>query len=266
MNQILFHQSKFSYDKNIKNSEIISKNCEICEIGLGDILLCVNLLKKNIINKPIYINLEIFKNNIYELNNIKNALEFRLLLLNKICDDDEICFYDDGEVLYTNLKSKYCNLKNMILLHKYFDFSKNYDREYIIFHTKLRLTRDCNYEIIKDNIKTFCTKFKSNYMIIIMGERNMPNNFETRCHNIQTIYTQLLELKNNNNILDLTIDNIYDNLNFENYCKDISIIHNAKTNILFGNGGSFCLSVCFGKNINVFLPTKILVDKIFFSP
>ena len=77
----------------------------------------------------------------------------------------------------------------------------------------------------------------------------MPNNSESKAHNITTIYEELLELKNNNEIIDLTSENIYDNLNFDNYIKDMAIIHNAKTNILVGHGGQFCNSIIFGNDL-----------------
>jgi hypothetical protein len=115
-------------------------------------------------------------------------------------------------------------------------------------------------------MQIFCKKFKTNYKIIILGERYMPRNFETDVHQITTIYNELLELKSNNNILDLSVDNIYDNLNFENYCKDISIIHNAKTNILVGHGGQWVNSIIFGKGMIEFtqpiLIGKLNTDKI----
>jgi hypothetical protein len=85
----------------------------------------------------------------------------------------------------------------------------------------------------------------------------MPSNFETNYHKISTIYNELLKLKTNNNVLDLSIDNIYDNLDFDNYCKDISLIYNAKTNILCGHGGQYCNSIMFGNGMIVYTTTQL---------
>ena len=105
---------------------------------------------------------------------------------------------------------------------------KPFEYEYIIFHTKCRFTSNYNYAILKQHMKIFCKNFKTNYKIIILGERHMPSNVESDIHKMTTIYDELLELKSNNDVLDLSIDNIYDNLNFENYCKDMALIHYAK--------------------------------------
>jgi hypothetical protein len=76
----------------------------------------------------------------------------------------------------------------------------------------------------------------------------MPRNTESNFHNITTIYNELLELKKNNDILDLSIYNIYNNLDYDNYKKDINLINNAKYNICFGQGGQLCTSLVFGKS------------------
>jgi hypothetical protein len=74
-----------------------------------------------------------------------------------------------------------------------------------------------------------------------------PHTEEVDMHGITTVYDELLELKNNNNIIDNSIENIYSNLDYDNYKNDIKIIQNAKYNICFGLGGQLCTSVIFGK-------------------
>ena len=246
------------YDIKIVDSNIINKNCEIIQVGIGDLLLACLLLKNNIIIKPLYINLNIFINNIYKLNDINNAFEFRLKLLDKIFDKNDIIFYHYQNIIYSNWQTKIQLIQNFSLLQKSFDFKKIYDKDYIIFHTKCRFICSFNYNNLKNKIKEFCRNFKTNHLVIILGERIMPNNFEVNVHKITTIYNELIELKNNNNnVLDLTIDNIYDNLNFENYCNDMSLIHYAKTNIIVGHGGQYCNSLIFGQNIIVYTLNNI---------
>lgn len=245
--------ANFIYNSTITTNEIISQNDEIIQTGIGDILLIFLLINNKLISGPLYFNLSIIIDNPYTLNNPTNQLEFKLQLLNKICANDKIIFYYDKNITYTgNWVYKLINITNYNAMHNYFDFINPFEQEYIIFHTKCRFTNNFNYSDLKKCMKNFCKNFKTNYKIIILGERCMPRNFETNIHNITTIYDELLELKTNNNVIDLSIDNIYDNLNFENYCKDMSLIHYAKTNIVVGNGGQYCNSIIFGKGMIVF--------------
>lgn len=259
--------ANFVYNNSITSTQIVSQNGEIIQTGIGDILLLFLLINNKLISIPLYFNLSIIIDNPYRLNNPTNQLEFNLQLLNKICANDKIFFYYDKNIVYTNKwQSKLSNIKNYNLMHNYFDFVNPFEQEYIIFHTKCRFTNNFNYSDLKKCMKKFCKNFKTNYAIIILGERCMPNNMETSVHKITTIYDELLELKSNNNVLDLSLDNIYDNLNFENYCKDMSLIHNAKTNILVGHGGQCCNSIIFGKGMILFTEPMLIrefnTDKI----
>jgi hypothetical protein len=85
-----------------------------------------------------------------------------------------------------------------------------------------------------------------------MGERIFPITEESLAYGITTVYNELMELKNNNNIIDLSIENIYNNLDYNNYINDVKLIKNAKYNICFGIGGQFCTSVIFGKSTIVY--------------
>ena len=88
----------------------------------------------------------------------------------------------------------------------------------------------------------------------------MSTNLESNCNKITTLYEELLELKTNNEVVDLSICNIYDNLDYENYCKDMGIIHNAEYNVLFGNGGQFCNSIIFGNKTIVYTHPRLLLS------
>jgi len=247
----LIINSNFKYDSNIKYKDIIIKKQESIQTGIGDILLNVLLIENNLKNPPLYFNINIYIDNPYQIKNNLNCFEFKLKLLDKICIKDNIIFYYDNNIEY-NCEYNLNKITNLKALNKYFHFTNIYDKEYIIFHTKCRFTNNFKYNNLKTQISSFCKNFKSKYQIIILGEKEMAINFEQKYHNITTIYNELLELKQNNNIIDLTIDNIYDNLNFENYCKDMSIIHNAKTNIICGNGGQYCNSIVFGNGMIVY--------------
>jgi DNA-binding MurR/RpiR family transcriptional regulator len=85
-----------------------------------------------------------------------------------------------------------------------------------------------------------------------MGERIFPHTEEVDIHGITTVYNELIELKNHNDIIDSSIENIYSNLDYDNYKKDIKLIQNAKYNICFGLGGQLCTSTIFGKSTIVY--------------
>ena len=91
-----------------------------------------------------------------------------------------------------------------------------------------------------------------------MGERIFPNTIEVDIHGITTVYNELMELKNNNDIIDISIENIYSNLDYNNYKNDIKLIKNAKYNICFGLGGQLCTSVLFGKSTIVYCKSTII--------
>lgn len=257
-NIILFDTQNFKYNTSIKSQDIILNKNEIIQTGIGDILFASCLLKQGLIKSPLYINLNIYKNNIYELNNVNNLFDFKLKLLTNIFNTEDIIFFNDTNVIYSNWQHQFANLKETNTLHKYFNLTNLYNKDYIVFHTKCRFTSYFDYTLLKNNLSIFLKSFKTNYQIIILGERIMPTNFETNIHKITTIYNELLELKNNNDILDLSIDNIYDNLNYDNYCKDLSIIYNAKTNIIVGHGGQLCNSLLFGQNTILYVLPELL--------
>lgn len=254
----LILNSKFKYNNSIKYIDICEQNLESIQTGIGDILLNMVLLKNNIKKKPLYFNINIYNDdtNTLALNNCLNSFTFKLKLLEQICKNDDIIFYNDTNINY-NCEYKLNEITNFKSLHTYFTFNNSFNKEYIIFHTKCRFQNNFDYNNLKLKIKNFSENFKTNYLIIILGERTMPSNFESNYHKITTIYNELLTLKNNNDVLDLSIDNIYDNLDFDNYCKDISLIYNAKTNILCGNGGHYCNSIVFGNGMIVYTTTQL---------
>jgi uncharacterized protein YpuA (DUF1002 family) len=85
-----------------------------------------------------------------------------------------------------------------------------------------------------------------------MGERTFPHTEEVDIHGITTVYNEVVEFKNNNDIIDKSIEDIYSNLDYNNYKNDIKLIQNAKYNICFGLGGQLCTSIIFGKSTIVY--------------
>lgn len=123
--------------------------------------------------------------------------------------------------------------------------------DYIIFHTKVRIDHFGQKFIDEDILKLndFFNNFKTNKKILILGERELENNIEVNIHKIVSIYNNLLLLKKNNNVIDLSKDNLCSgNFDFNDFMKDIALINKAYLNITFGIGGPFNLCQSFSKN------------------
>jgi len=221
--------------------------------GIGDILFRTLCMKNKIITDPFNINLTYFTTPYYDTNPIQQ-LEFRLELIMDLVKFNDVSMNMFHFFFSTN---KYINQYipyNSIHDYKLYlnDNSNNIDNsDYIIFHTKCRHNSTEDYRFLKLKIEDFCVNFKSKYKIYIMGERTFSTNDETKWHGITTVYNELLKLKQNNDVNDITIENIYNNLNYSNYKSDINLIQNAKCNICFGQGGQLCTSLIFG-NFTIF--------------
>jgi hypothetical protein len=257
----LIQKSKFTFNSKISTSYILKKQKhELIQTGIGDILYNGLLLKNKLINFPLYINISTFINNPYRLNNPLQNFTFTVDLLNLLYDKNEIVFfYDSNLIIYTRWEDKLIGVKDNLILQKKFNFVNLFNKEYIVFHTKCRFSSNFNYDELKDNIYNFCKNFKTKYQIIIWGERIMPSNLETDEHKITTIYEELKQLNNNNEVIDLTEENIYDNLNIENYLKLLNVYNKSKLNIFCGvSGGNLASCICFSKNSICFNSTNIL--------
>ena len=220
--------------------------------GIGDILFRILCIKNNLIPGPFNINLVYFTRPYYGTDPIKQ-LEFRLKLFmdlvkfNNISIDMLNFFFSKNE--YINQYLPFNSINNYKLNMYNNDSTGNTDTEpYIIFHTKCRHNSTEDYTFLKHKIKEFCINFKSKYKIYIMGEKLFPINEETIMHGITTIYDELLELKNNNDLIDITIADIYNNIDYDSYKKDALLIQNAKYNICFGQGGQLCTSLILGNS------------------
>lgn len=240
--------------------EIFHKNVAGCSVGIGDILFGLLHIQEGLFPSPLHIPLSSFHPKTGLFPNPLNALEFRTQMINDILSNhktltkkDLIFVNSDNK---SNLLFSYGSLKTLHLNinHSFWDgvptcTELDTNKEYLIFHTKLRLTQGFDYNIVKSLIAEFCKNFKTNYKIIILGERNFPHTYESEIHGITTIYKELLTLKNNNDIVDLTVDEIYNNLDYYKFKKDLFLIKNAKYNICIGQGGQLCSSLIFGHAI-----------------
>jgi hypothetical protein len=266
-------------DKVIEICEKYNVNIEpflsdiVCDaMGIGDILLHLVCIKNKLLSIPFYINLSYFTQPYYNMEPI-NQLEFRIKLIKDVIRYNEIP--EEMVVFIFSINSYINESMPYNLIENYnlkFDINETIDikdaigyNEYIIFHTKCRHTINENYLFFKEKYKQFCGTHKSKYKIIIMGERIFPHTEEVDIHGITTIYSELLELKKHNDIIDNSIEIIYSNLNYDNYKNDINLIKNAKYNICFGLGGQLCTSVVFGKSTIVYCGFNQILNTINFK-
>ena len=266
-------------------------------VGIGDILFKLVNLQEDLVSKPIYINLDIFQSGYFKYNKLSepklwfnnpyNNFIFRINLLNDIVENsiyfekkDFIFVINNTEVTINNIstefnykKIKKFNLSvndkfytNNILINSVQYLKDTIQRfvktPFIIFHSKLRLSPNYDCKQIKEHLHMFFSGLKiKKYNIILLGEQKIKPTLETDYNGITTIYPELLKLYNynSNKILDLTKEYIYSDLNYDEYKNDICLMHQAKYNICYGQGGQLCSSLLFGKCI-FFDP----IDEIYF--
>jgi len=251
-------------------------------IGIGDILNVFTYLKSNIIPGPMVFPIFILFGTHYYPDPL-NALEFRFRLIYDLLKSNSLSMNQFLIVIPTNSKEYIDDLliksPNVSWMHhsgtyipKYNIHVKSFtldlaginrkyiptqllDKPYIVFNTKLRFNSKFNYRELKNNMSTFFKTYKTNYTIVLLGERVLGRAREVLSHNMQTMYHELLELKTNNDVIDLTIETINNNLDYDLYVKDCSIMHYAEYSICCGLGGHFCSSLAFAKNIITFEST-----------
>jgi hypothetical protein len=277
---------KNDYQYIINNDK--DSSIQYIAVGIGDILFKLVNLQENLVNKPVYINLDLFQSGYIKINKTSEALVwfdnpynnfiFRINLLNDIIENsiyfekkDFIFVITNNDALDIAIINSTFNFKkiqkyNLLMNNNFYtnnDFKKyaQYFRNiiqqfvkdpFIIFHTKLRLNKNYDYKQIKEHLNLFFSGFKiKNFNIILLGEQNFKSNLESTLHGITTIYPELLKLYNynSNKILDLTKEYIYNELNYDEYKNDICLMHQAKYNICYGQGGQLCSSLLFGKCI-----------------
>lgn len=143
---------------------------------------------------------------------------------------------------------------------------------YIVFHTKVRLEsrRDMfNFKLhdlplVKEMFQHL--KVGGDKTLILLGERTIEESAEQKGLDIISLYSELCLLVSNNHVLDLTKPELCSgNPDYEDFERDMNIIHFATLNISFGIGGNTNLCHAFSLNnvtfwgpCNVF---KFLYDK-----
>jgi hypothetical protein len=223
-------------------------------LGIGDLIWwkVYSKLTSISINK-IHINMNL-------INKYRNKPEqyntFITYFISKLFPDAIIQKHDNIDVRH------YPTLVYIDSSYLYNDYSFNTIYEipytnYIVFHTKARF--DYANDIFRNNkaaIAEYMSKYTTDKTIIIMGEKHIDECFEKHVHNIESVYDILLNLKNNNTVIDLTKDYLYNgNVSIEDFEKDLQIINKADKNITFGYGGNFGLCAMASKHTIGYIAT-----------
>lgn len=261
--QIIHMQEVYDLCKRYNIEPFVDNNEIGVAMGIGDCLRVIQALKLGTVKAPVNINLFYFiqNNGINIYPNPLNQLEFRLQLFQDLLRANHLPEDSVRYIMSHNTDINTNHVHNLPFRMLEFQqpvqepiFARN---TYIIFHTKLRLIRRCNYDAIKRGIQLFCKNFKTTYTCILLGEQAFPHTYEVDAHGITTCYNELTSLKENNKVIDLTQPQIYNDLNFNHYKSDIQLIQLAKLNICFGVGGQLCTSLFFGQKTIFFNPPEL---------
>jgi len=231
-------------------------------LGIGDLLIVKMIQLSNNLNiSNINLNkntLQYFGNCQTKLNSLNKFIYLLFPEVNIYITDGPCDYYDfcDKYKIYIYYLYDYIIDEKIIKKDITLDIKNKYN-DYIVFHTKLRydkLIDKFNNEILEDLI-VFLKNFKTQKKILILGEKKIGDNYETRFHKTCSLYDHLLLLNDNNNMVDLTCDILTDGNDDNNkFLYDIEIINNAECNIVFGIGGPYTLCKAFSKKNIFFCP------------
>ena len=226
-------------------------------LGIGDLLIIkmiqishkMDISNININHDLIVDNCENYDQKIYTITKF-----VELLFPNTTYDinNNTINFYN----IINTYKIKHTYIYDDIDTRKFINIKNEYS-DYIIFHTKMRHDRlmdKFNNEMLMQ-LNDFLSRFVSTKKILILGERNIGQNHETINHKTKSLYNNLLVLKNNNHVIDLTHDELTcGNPDFDKCLSDIQLINKSLCNITFGIGGPFSICKAFSRNNISFIP------------
>ena len=225
--------------------------------GIGDILIH----KNNNPNAGVFYNIKHLLDYKPFPDNLVN-IKFNIELLLKLFGEKNVHIFYKERVVIRQQPLHRIDYSDMI---RNFDITRTLDYKYIIIHTKVRF--GFNSEKLVSNTKSALRKFfsnvKSKYKILILGERKLAENSATKAiPAMTTIYDECMLLKNNNDAIDLTEEEMYNTPDMARFERDIGLIHNAEYNIGVGHGGQFCFNLFFSKKSIYYCPPGLVNFKI----
>ena len=239
-------------------------------LGIGDLLIIKMIqISNNLDIHNININNEII---LRCCENYEEKIKFITQFINFLFPYTEYCINNNNLDMSIINEYKITNsyIYDFINKSSIVNFENKYS-DYIVFHTKLRhdyLIDKFDNEILP-GLKIFLSNFKTSKKILILGERNIGFNHETLFHKTKSLYDNLLLLKLNNDVIDLTCDVLTcGNPIFNTFLSDIQIINQSLCNITFGIGGPLNICKAFSKNNISFIPFyhlcqyKTIIDQL----
>jgi hypothetical protein len=141
-------------------------------------------------------------------------------------------------------------------------------KDHIIIMTKARrFDEDLFHGVSRPIWEALREKSKS-HRFIVMGEREIEPCYEKRVHGkiILSLYDAIVKNLPKENLIDLTVPALgITSSNFEKFRSDCNLINTAKTCVTFGEGGGFCMAMCFGSCLCYSNMHDEFVDKIFYN-
>lgn len=227
-------------------------------LGIGDILIYIYIYHQAGLLDSVQFIIDTSHAMIYR-NNYLNYLEFIKKLLKKyhvrykLIDKNNVLYRTPFTVTESLINLNDTNFQTSLSSFRQLSYLKNniFPQEYIIIHTKLRtniLTKHFKKDEFSNYITNLFTNFRSKVPIVLLGEKEIVGAYENKIISMHSLYKELVNsLQNNNKVIDLTVNNVQKDHDFNLFERDISIIHHAECNIVFGEGGNLVMSILFGK-------------------
>ena len=225
--------------------------------GIGDLLI----YKNNSPNEKVFYNIKHLIDYKPFPDNLIN-IKFNIELLLKLFEKKNVHIFYNKHVVIRPSNFNEIYHTNMI---NYFNIKKMYNFKYIIIHTKVRFGFNSEKLVFDTKLKlrNFFSNFIFKYKILILGERKLDENSATKAiPAMTTIYDECMLLKNNNDIIDLTEEKMYNTPDMTIFERDIGLINNAEYNIGVGHGGQFCFNLFFSKKSIYYCPPGLINFKI----
>jgi hypothetical protein len=217
-------------------------------IGIGDLLI---IKKYSLTHNFNYDKIILYSKYLHYKVHAKEYGHFALTFAKKLFGKTKVVFsdkYDPVNIVEIHATSKVFNLYNIYRFnHREYFNNFIFSKPYIIFHTKYRFP-PANLKPFLELfplLDTFFSSFKTEYNIILFGEREVEDNYETRLLKIRTVYEIFSKMKENNHVIDLTTNNVGSGNKIDFFENDLHIINRAELNVTFGHGGPYCISKAF---------------------
>lgn len=228
-------------------------------LGMGDVMIARLILDENPMKIPIFVNRFIIRK--YRKDSRK-FLDFITEIIDRLFHEHDVIFIDNPRYISVNTRELYdsfiwneqglcagidfcnfCKLPAEMSLRKYFDVSPYLEEEYIVFLTKSRMQpgKEMTSEE-KNAIWDFIEHYQTDYLIIILGEREFNTDSKTRGGFIRCFYELWGKLDKNNKVRDLTVATLDHGSSNSIFQRDIRILANAQRVFGIGYGGNFVMT------------------------